>query len=127
MREITRRGQGRGSQDSRNLVVFTFYHMSVQTRLALKPRPYTSRCVNEYIAGLKKDVSEGWHRVVSDRAMNHDVGNLLNAIVFGRTYDKGDEAWNAIQRAREDGIKILGVASGLQFLPWLSWLQAKVY
>lgn len=58
--------------------------------------------------------------------MNHDVGNLLNAIVFGRTYDKDDATWKAIQRAREDGIKALAVASGLQFLPWLSWLQAKV-
>ena len=72
-------------------------------------------------------MSEGWHRVVSDRAMNHDVGNLLNDIVFGRTYDEDDETWKAIQRAREDGIKMLGVASGLQFLPWLSWLQAKVF
>ena len=79
-----------------------------------------------YIAGLKRDVSEGWHRVVSDRAMNHDVGNLLNDIVFGRTYDEDDPTWRDIQRAREDGIKMLGVASGLQFLPWLGWLQAKV-
>ena len=71
-------------------------------------------------------MSEGWHRVVSDRAMNHDVGNLLNDIVFGRTYEKDDNTWKAIQRAREEGIKMLGVASGLQFLPWLGWQQAKV-
>ena len=71
-------------------------------------------------------MSEGRHRVVSDRAMNHDVGNLLNDIVFGRTYDEDDPTWKAIQNAREDGIKMLGVASGLQFLPWLGWLQAKV-
>ena len=84
------------------------------------------RCVNAYIACLKQDVAGGWRRIVSDRAMNHDVGNLLNDIVFGRTYEKDDATWNAIQRAREDGIKALAVASGLQFLPWLSWLQAKV-
>ena len=97
-----------------------------QPRSQIVNVPCTSRCVNEYIYGLKRDVSAGWHRVVSDRAMNHEVGNLLNDIVFGRTYERDDEAWSAIQRAREDGIKILGVASGLQFLQWLSWLQAKV-
>jgi hypothetical protein len=87
-------------------------------------KPTESSCPI-YLPDLKCDVSSGWRRVVSDRAMNHDVGNLLNAIVFGRTYDKEDETWIELQRSREEGIKKLNVDSGLNFFPMLSWMLAK--
>ncbi len=58
--------------------------------------------------------------------MNHDVGNLLNTIVFGRTYEREEPVWLELQRTREAGIRKLNVNNVLNFLPatLTGWLQA---
>lgn len=51
--------------------------------------------------------------------LHHCMGNLMNSIVFGVTFEEEDETWRWLQRLQEDGVKHIGVAGPLNFLPFL--------
>ena len=41
-----------------------------------------------------------------DRHLSHTIGNTLNELIFGMTYEESDKTWNRIQYLREEGIKV---------------------
>lgn len=51
------------------------------------------------------------------------MGNLVNSIVFGKTYKEEDEVWKWLRHLQEEGVKEIGVAGPLNFLPFLRYIQ----
>lgn len=47
------------------------------------------------------------------------VGNVVNAVVFGRTWAPDDPTWLWLQRIQDEGTKLIGVAGAINFLPFL--------
>lgn len=47
------------------------------------------------------------------------VGNVVNDFVFGVTYEWSDETWKHLQHLQEEGVKMVGVGAGANFLPML--------
>lgn len=47
------------------------------------------------------------------------VGNVVNAVVFGRTWQPDDPTWLWLQRIQDEGTKLIGVAGAINFLPFL--------
>ena len=41
-----------------------------------------------------------------ESCLSHTIGNTLNELIFGTTYEKTDPTWNRIQYLREKGIKV---------------------
>ncbi|XP_030746633.1 cytochrome P450 306a1 [Sitophilus oryzae] len=54
--------------------------------------------------------------------LRHSIGSFINEIVFGRYWDKDDETWVWLQHLQEEGVKHIGVAGPLNFLPFLRFL-----
>ncbi|PSN36025.1 Cytochrome P450 306a1 [Blattella germanica] len=49
----------------------------------------------------------------------HCLGNVMNSLVFGVVYDENDPTWKWLQHIQEEGIKQIGVAGPINFLPIL--------
>lgn len=49
----------------------------------------------------------------------HCIGNVINSLVFGVTYAENDPKWKWLQQLQEEGLKYIGVAGPLNFLPIL--------
>ncbi|XP_017301257.1 cytochrome P450 18a1-like [Diaphorina citri] len=49
----------------------------------------------------------------------HTVGNVINDFLFGRTWEENDEKWAWLLSLAEEGIKHVGVAGPVNFLPFL--------
>lgn len=47
------------------------------------------------------------------------VGNIVNDFVFGVTYDSDDETWKHLLYLQEEGVKLVSVGAGANFLPVL--------
>jgi ecdysteroid 25-hydroxylase len=47
------------------------------------------------------------------------VGNIANDFVFGIKYDWDSNEWNRIKHLQEEGVKLVGVNAGANFLPIL--------
>ncbi|XP_066602888.1 cytochrome P450 306a1 [Prorops nasuta] len=56
------------------------------------------------------------------KILHHFMGNLINSLVFGKVYDEEDEVWKWLRHLQEDGVKHIGVAGPLNFLPFLRFL-----
>ncbi|KAI5695005.1 hypothetical protein M8J75_009332 [Diaphorina citri] len=52
----------------------------------------------------------------------HTVGNVINDFLFGRTWEENDEKWAWLLSLAEEGIKHVGVAGPVNFLPFLRFL-----
>ncbi|CAH0555175.1 unnamed protein product [Brassicogethes aeneus] len=54
--------------------------------------------------------------------LRHNIGSIMNQIVFGHSWSREDETWNWLQNLQEEGIKLIGVAGPLNFLPFLRYI-----
>ncbi|XP_046478170.1 cytochrome P450 306a1 [Neodiprion pinetum] len=73
--------------------------------------------VEESVSKLKQRSANGG--VDPYPTLHHCMGNLMNLLVFGRVWEEDDETWRWLQRLQEDGVKHIGVAGPLNFLPFL--------
>lgn len=53
--------------------------------------------------------------------LHHCVGNMMNDLVFGKVYKEDDEVWKWLRNLQEEGVKHIGVAGPLNFLPFLRY------
>lgn len=54
--------------------------------------------------------------------LHHCMGNLVNSIVFGKTYEENEEIWKWLRHLQEEGVKQIGIAGPLNFFPFLRFL-----
>ena len=55
----------------------------------------------------KDEMEISLHSLDLDTLLSHTIGNTMNELIFGLTYDKSNKVWNRIQYLREEGIKVL--------------------
>ncbi|XP_024081341.1 cytochrome P450 306a1 isoform X2 [Cimex lectularius] len=51
----------------------------------------------------------------------HSIGNVINLVVFGKTWAYDDPQWIWLRRLLADGIKLIGIVGPVNFLPFLRW------
>ncbi|XP_029177903.1 cytochrome P450 306a1 [Nylanderia fulva] len=78
------------------------------------------KAVNECISKLKDRSTEDG--IDPMETLHHCVGNLINDVVFGKIYEEDDEVWKWLRHLQEEGVKHIGVAGPLNFLPLLRFL-----
>ncbi|XP_076766176.1 cytochrome P450 enzyme phantom [Xylocopa sonorina] len=54
--------------------------------------------------------------------LHHCMGNLINSIVFGKMYNEDEQVWQWLRHLQEEGVKYVGVAGTINFLPFLRFL-----
>ncbi|XP_024945639.1 cytochrome P450 306a1 isoform X2 [Cephus cinctus] len=70
----------------------------------------------------KLSVHSGRQGVDPFETLHHCLGNLMNRIVFGKDYREDDVVWKWLRHLQEEGVKHIGVAGPLNFLPILRLL-----
>ncbi|EFX85499.1 phm, putative ecdysteroid 25-hydroxylase, ecdysone biosynthesis [Daphnia pulex] len=56
--------------------------------------------------------------------LRHCIGNIINGVVFGRTYAADDPTWIWLQHLLDQGVKQVAVAGPINFLPVLRFLPS---
>merc|ERR1719233_109554 len=56
--------------------------------------------------------------------IDHVVGNMLNEAIFGMRYSRESEMWRWLQWVQAEGVKLIGVCGGVNFLPFLRFLPS---
>ncbi|XP_026674418.1 cytochrome P450 306a1 [Ceratina calcarata] len=79
-----------------------------------------SNAAEECVSMLNKYAANG--SIDPLNTLHHCMGNFINAIVFGKTYEEDDEVWKWLRHLQEEGVKEIGVAGPLNFLPFLRFL-----
>ena len=51
--------------------------------------------------------------------LRHCIGNMVNGVVFGRTYAFDDPTWKWLQHLLDEGVRLVAVAGPINFLPVL--------
>ncbi|EFN88283.1 Cytochrome P450 306a1 [Harpegnathos saltator] len=76
--------------------------------------------VNECLSKLSSRMADGG--IDPLETLHHCMGNLMNDLVFGKIYEEDDETWRWLRHLQEEGVKHIGVAGPLNFLPFLRFL-----
>ncbi|KYQ50759.1 hypothetical protein ALC60_10155 [Trachymyrmex zeteki] len=76
--------------------------------------------VNECTSKLKKLTME--NGIDPCETLHHYVGNMINDLVFGKVYKEDDEVWKWLRHLQEEGVKHIGIAGPLNFLPFFRFL-----
>ncbi|KAI9561435.1 phm [Daphnia sinensis] len=80
--------------------------------------------VLEFVHGLQRhqvsSTSSGGVDLVP--GLRHCIGNIINGVVFGRTYAADDPTWIWLQHLLDEGVKQVAVAGPINFLPVLRFL-----
>lgn len=51
--------------------------------------------------------------------MQHNLGNVLNDITYGKSYAPDDETWIYLQKLQTEGVENLGLVGVVNFFPIL--------
>ncbi|KAL3269718.1 hypothetical protein HHI36_008778 [Cryptolaemus montrouzieri] len=54
--------------------------------------------------------------------LRHSLGSVMNSIVFGECWTKEDKTWKYLQHLQEEGIKYIGIAGPLNFIPIMRFI-----
>ncbi|XP_017775404.1 PREDICTED: cytochrome P450 306a1 [Nicrophorus vespilloides] len=55
--------------------------------------------------------------VSPEDVLRHNIGNVINSLVFGVRYERDDPIWLWLQSLQEEGVKHIGVGGVLNFVP----------
>ncbi|XP_076639914.1 cytochrome P450 enzyme phantom isoform X2 [Colletes latitarsis] len=75
---------------------------------------------NECVSKLEQRSTDG--PIDPLDTLHHCMGNLVNSIVFGKTYGENEQVWKWLRHLQEEGVKHIGIAGPLNFLPILRFL-----
>ncbi|XP_069684383.1 cytochrome P450 306a1 [Periplaneta americana] len=73
-------------------------------------------CLQTIESSCKSDTFDIQHTLM------HSLGNVMNSLVFGVTYENDDPTWRYLLNLQEEGTKEIGVAGPINFLPFLRHL-----
>ncbi|KAI4461069.1 cytochrome p450 [Holotrichia oblita] len=82
------------------------------------------REVDDLINYIESKEKSSSNEVTLDPAdtLKHNLGSLINSLVFGVSYDRDDKLWKWLLHLQEEGTKHIGVAGPLNFLPFLRFI-----
>ena len=73
----------------------------------------------DFRKGLKESSPSSSDGVDLVPGLRHCIGNIINGVVFGRTYAADDPTWIWLQHLLDEGVKQVAVAGPINFLPVL--------
>lgn len=79
--------------------------------------------VDDFIKTLHKECTNSFE-INPMHLLLHSMGNIVNDLVFGITYEKDDVTWQYLQELAEEGVKHIGVSGVVNFLPFLRFLPS---
>lgn len=85
------------------------------------PKRYKLECrITEEIENLFQYLfTQDGKEIDALRSLMHSIGNVMNSLIFGRRWEWQDETWRWLQHLADTGVKYIGVAGPLNFLPFL--------